>query len=156
MEARYLILARYAEFTGEGLLNILGGDLDKIVADDYPYVHPQVLAATRLVLDRGDAQSEHSLAGVIVEADTDEVVAQGVNAKLPEFQIPAGATFVGTGILLPFRAVIFPRPGVYVVQLLVDDVVLAKTRLRVAPTSYYQNLKSPPQLAPPQEEANAG
>ena len=36
MEARYLILARYAEFPSDGLVNIIGGDTDKIVAEDHP------------------------------------------------------------------------------------------------------------------------
>lgn len=156
MEARYLILARYAEFTAEGLLNILGGDSDKLIAEEYPYVHPQIVAAVRLVFDRGDARTEHTLVGEIVDADTEEVIAQGVTAKLPEFQIPAEANFIGTGMILPFRAVIFPRDGVYAVRLLVDDVVLAKARFRVAPMAYYQNLSSRPLPALRQEEAHAG
>ena len=108
------------------------------------------------MLDRGDAQREHTLAGVIVEADTEEVIAQGVSARLPEFQIPAEANFIGTGMLLPFRAVIVPRAGVYVVRLVVDDVVLARARFRVAPMAYYINLNSQPLPAMSQEEAHAG
>ena len=77
MEARYLILARYAEFTGDGLVNIIGGDNDKLAAEEYPYIHPLLLAAARVVLDRTDSEREHDITTVIVDADTEEVIAQG-------------------------------------------------------------------------------
>ena len=70
--------------------------------------------------------------------------------------IPDQAKFVGTGLILPFRAVIFPRAGVYVVHLLVDDVVIARARFRVAPISYYQGLNKASQIPLPRGEADAG
>lgn len=52
MEARYLILTRYAEFAPDGTLNLIGGDHDKIMSEEYPYIHPQIIAVARVVLNR--------------------------------------------------------------------------------------------------------
>ncbi len=150
-----MILARYAEFTGDGLVNVIGGDNDKLVAEEYPYVHPILLAAVRIVLNRTDCAVEHDFRSVIVDAETDEVIAEGVSSTLPPLVMPADANFVGTGLILPFRAVIFPHPGVYVAQVLVDGAVVARARFRVAPMAYYQGLVRPAQAEPQREAANA-
>jgi hypothetical protein len=54
--------------------------------------------------------------------------------------MPAEANFLGTGLILPFRNVIFPRPGVYIVHVTADDMLMAKARFRVAPVAYFQGL----------------
>ncbi len=76
------------------------------------------------MLNRTDCESEHNIKTLIVDAKTDDVIAEGVSATLPQFVIPADADFLGSGLILPFRAVIFPHPGVYVVQLFVDGIML--------------------------------
>src|SRR4051794_38889153 len=83
MEARYLILARYAEFTNDGFLNIIGGDQDKIVSDDYPYAHSMIIAAARLVLEREDCSVEHAFKSIIVDSETGELVAEGASGTIP-------------------------------------------------------------------------
>jgi Family of unknown function (DUF6941) len=140
MEARYLILARYAEFTTEGTLNMIGGDGDKIVAEEYPYAHPDVIAAARIVLQRDDCASAHTFRSVIVDSETEEIVAEGPAGMIPPLVMPPNARSLGTGLLLRFPAPIFPREGRYHVQLIVDELVLARTPLRVAPLAYYQSV----------------
>jgi hypothetical protein len=140
MEARYLILARYAEFAPDGKLNLLGGDSDQIVADSYPYVHNMIIAASRLLLDKKDAGIEHSFRAIIVDEETDEIIAEGARGMLPKVPFPEGAERLGSGFILPFRNVVFPRDGRYLVKLIVDDNVLGKAPFRVAPSAYYQRL----------------
>jgi hypothetical protein len=153
MEVRYLILARYAEFVSDGTLNVIGGDSDKLFADDYPYLHPVLLAAARVVLNRDDSLHEHILKSSIVADKTDELIAEGATASIPPLAMPAEANFLGTALILPFRNVIFPRPDVYVVHLNVDDILMAHARFRVAPVAYYQGLGTP-QLGPKGDRAD--
>jgi hypothetical protein len=138
MEVRYLILAHYAEFSQENKLNLIGGDIDQVVGDSYPYVHNMILAATKLVLERGDGESEHPFRAVIVDEGSDEIIADGAKGTIPRIQFPEGENKLGTGFILPFPNVIFPKEGRYVVKFIVNDRVMAKAPFRVAPLAYYQ------------------
>lgn len=140
MEIRYLILARYAEFTPDGMVNIIGGDHNRIVADDYPYVHDIILAAVRIVFDRTDSEIEHSFRAIIVDEVPNDIVAEGPSWTIPPLVMPAEVNLLGTGMILPFEHVIFPSPGIYIVRLLVDGLMLAEARFRVAPIAYYRGL----------------
>jgi hypothetical protein len=139
MEARYLILARYAEFSpGDSKLTVIGGDMDQIVADAYPHVHPMLLVATKLIFERADSGREHPFRAVIVDKESGDIVAEGAKGTIPEILFPEEVERLGSGLILPFADVIFNREGRYEVQLIVEDIVLAKTSFRVAPFSYYQ------------------
>ena len=131
---------RYAEFTSDGLLNVIGGDSDKIIAEEFPYLHNNIIAAARIVLDRNDCEREHNFRCAIIDVETSEVVAEGVSGTIPPFALPPNAHFLGTGLLLRFPAPIFPRAGGYALQVVIDDAVMATARIRVAPLAYYQTL----------------
>lgn len=51
IQLRYLILAKYAEYTPVGMLNIIGGDLDRIPVPAFPAVIPHLTVALRLDFD---------------------------------------------------------------------------------------------------------
>lgn len=138
MEVKYLILARYAEFTPDGKLNLIGGDHDKFIADEYPNIQPLIIAAARIFLNKEDCTTEHTFRSILVEDDTQEVVAEGASGTFPAFPMPADGSFLGAGLILMFRNIIFQRSGIYLAQLLIDDVVLSTARLRVASTTYFQ------------------
>lgn len=139
MEVRYLILARYAEFT-DGTLNLIGGDYDKVVANGFPHVHPLIISAAKVVLNRDECDHEHKFSSFIIEDETKELIAEGTSGDLPKFVMPAGVNYLGAGMILPFQNVIFLHEGVYIVQLAIDGEVLAKARFRVATAAYYQDL----------------
>jgi hypothetical protein len=143
METRYIILARYAEFTPDGKLNVIGGDQNQLVAESYPYVHPLMLAAARVVFDREDGGREHDFRSVLAAEDTGETIAEGAYGTIPEFVFPPGVDRLGTGLILSFRDVIFPKEGRYIVKLMIDGEEIAKVVLRVAPIAYYQGLTKP-------------
>jgi hypothetical protein len=138
MEVKYLILARFAEFTSEGMLNLIGGDHDKFIADEYPHVQPLIVAAARVLLNREDCATEHTFRAILVGDDTQEVVAEGPSGTFPAMPFPADGNFLGAGIILIFQNTIFQKSGIYIAQLLIDDVVLSTARLRVAPAAYFQ------------------
>jgi len=151
MEARYMILARYAEFSTDGMVNIIGGDNDKLIAEEYPYIHQLLISVSRVVLDRDDCDHTHAFNAVVIDDETNDIIAEGVSGTIPPLPIPAEAHVVGIGLLLPFKHVIFPKSGVYVVHLLVDETVLAKARFKVAPIAYYQRVSRPSQSINVQE-----
>src|SRR5437773_12565277 len=97
MEARYLIPARYAEFAPDGTLSLIGGDHDKFIAEEYPYIQPQIVAVARVVLNREDSATEHVFKSLIIEDDTNELVAEGASGTIPTFAMAAEVNFLGTG-----------------------------------------------------------
>ena len=140
MEVRYLILARYAEFGPDGRLNLIGGDHNRFVADSYPYIHPLLVAATRIIINREDCDQEHEFASLIIEENTGDLVAEGGSGTIPKLTIPPDAPMLGTGIILEFKDMIFPREGRYVARLIIDQKMMAEAGFRVAPGSYYRGL----------------
>lgn len=138
MEVKYLILARYAEFTPDGMLNLIGGDQNMFIADEYPHIEPRIIAAARVILNKVDCTNEHTFKSIIVEDDTQEVVAEGASGTFPVLPMPADANFLGAGLVLMFHNSIFPKSGIYYAQLLIDDAVLSSARLRVAPAAHFQ------------------
>jgi hypothetical protein len=138
MEVRYLIIARYAEFSPDAKLNILGGDSELFVADEYPHVIGLINIATKVVFDREDVEREHPFRAVIVEDGTNEIIAEGAKGTFPRIPFPEGDGRIGTGLLLPFFNVLVGKSGKYWVQVIIDEIVMAKSPFRVAPSSYYQ------------------
>ena len=137
METRYLILARYAEFGPNGILNLVGGDQNQFVSESYPYVMPVLLAAAKTVFDRVDGEIEHELRAILVAEDTDEVIAEGAKATIPIFTFPPEVKHIGTGFIIRFSNIVFPRAGRYLVRLIIDDTLTATAPLRVAPLSHF-------------------
>ena len=138
MEVKYLILARYAEFTPDGMLNLIGGDHNMFTANEYPHIQSYIIAAARVVLNKEDCTSEHMFKAILVDEDTQEVVAEGGSGTFPALPIPVDANFMGAGLVLTFHNTIFLKPGIYSAQLLIDDVALSTARLRVAPAAFFQ------------------
>jgi len=146
MEVRYLILARYAEFGPDGRLNLIGGDHNRFAAELYPYVHPLLVAAARIIINRQDCDQEHEFSSVILAEDTEELIAEGASGTIPKLMIPPDARNLGTGIILAFKDTIFPREGRYMARLIIDQRMMAEAAFRVAPASYYQGLMKGSQM----------
>lgn len=121
MEVRYLIMARYAEFGADGKVTIVGGDIEKIFSDVFPAVHPVLLAAARLVLDREDTLSDHSFRSDICTSDGEQIT-EGVSGTINGVEMPVEMSQLGIGIVLTFGNVVFPKAGWYKMVLYVDDL----------------------------------
>ena len=101
MEVRYLIVARYAEFTADGRLNLIGGDIDKYYFDEYPSIVPVIHAAAKLTLNREDTLAEHSFRSIIRD-EQDETIAEGVEGTIGSLDMPQEMTYLGIGLILSF------------------------------------------------------
>ena len=73
MEIRYMILARYAEYSPDGKLTLIGGDIDKYVWDEFPVVQTILFGATRLVLNREDTRTSHRIKSRLSQNGESEV-----------------------------------------------------------------------------------
>lgn len=138
MHTRYMMVARYAEYLPDGTVNILGGDDGRIVAASYPHVFKTILVATRITFNEADGMTEHPFRTAVVEDESGEVIADGPFGVIPPVTFPPGTKELGSGLIIQFNNVIFPRAGRYLVQLLVDETLIATTAVRVAPLAYFQ------------------
>src|SRR4051812_38662722 len=110
MEARYLIVARFAEFGIDGKLNMIGGDQDKIIAQGFPAVHRVLIGVSKLELNREDLQREHSFKSCISKEDG-EIIMEGISGTINQIDLPPGINVINTGITLTFVNVVFPEAG---------------------------------------------
>ena len=130
MEIRYMILARYAEYSPDGKLTLIGGDIEKYVWDEFPVVQPILFAATRLVLNREDTRTSHRFKSMIQNADG-ETIADGVEGTIHDLEMPPDMTELGACMILSFAGVVYPKPGWYKMVLSIDDEVAKEVRYRV-------------------------
>jgi hypothetical protein len=138
MEVRYLIITRYAEFAPDGTLYLIGGDHDKIIEESYPCVKNQVVAVTRVVLNRDDCKVDHPFKSFIIDEETKEIIAEGPSGSIPPLSMPDDVDLLGTGMVLGFHNVLIPKSGLYRVQFFIDDAVTASVRFRVAPAAFFR------------------
>jgi hypothetical protein len=68
MRSRYMIIATFAEFVN-GRLNLLGGDIDRIIVAELPGIYPQIIVAARIALDRSESPGSHPFSFSIVDPD---------------------------------------------------------------------------------------
>ena len=130
MEARYVIIARHAEFLPDGSVNILGGDSQKILADSFPALHPSLNVAVRIAMNRDEAAAEHTLKAFILGPDG-EVVQEGISGTIPSFDLPQETKRMSVGLVMPFWNIIFPKADWYKVSIHLDNKEIGEAPLRL-------------------------
>jgi hypothetical protein len=135
MNIRYVILAKYAEFTPDSTLNMIGGDSDKIEVPGFPCRIPSVTAAVKIELTPDDCAREHEIVGTVVRPRTGEVLASSDIHQIPPFDVPAPnpSTTIELGLVIQVLDVEIPERGAYEFQVAVNGALQSKTRLRVGP-----------------------
>src|SRR5271157_4899372 len=74
MEIEYLIVARYAEYIEGSGLSLIGGMVDHVGVEAFPYQIPAVYIAVRISLTREEARLPHVLRLRIIGLDNEQIV----------------------------------------------------------------------------------
>lgn len=131
MDLRYLIIARYAEFLPDGSVNIVGGDMEKLLVESFPATHPLLNCAVKLSLSHEDTTKEHTFKASIF-GPSGEIVQEGFSATIQPFiGLPPEIDRIGVGIVISFPNIIFPKSGLHKISLFVDGKEAGAVPLRV-------------------------
>ncbi len=119
MRAAYVFLATAGEFTPDGKLNMIGGDINTIWGRVFPLMQPHLSLILKLLLDRDELGSEFDLRISIVNSQEIPIV-QDIQASLkvpaqpPQPKRPDSLAFA-----LSMFNLVFPKPDDYSVRVVV-------------------------------------
>jgi len=124
-----VIVAAVAEhaWVENGCLS-LSKTFDSVNADKFPYVLPRMSVALRLLIRRSEV-GEHKLNIALADSDGKKLMNSGlnINFKPPVDSVPeASFSFALNG-----QNITFPKPGDYVVDILIDGRVEASIPIYV-------------------------
>ncbi len=131
MEVDFAFFADAAEVVN-GKLYVLSGAVDTINAPEFPFVHPRIALATRLILSPGELGRDHMLEITVMDEDGKRMgLASGKINVQRSAGLPMGWR---QGILSVFNFVNarFERPGTYSVDIMVNGSTLKSLPLRLA------------------------
>lgn len=131
MRLGFTFLAMAGEYAPDGRLNVLGGDLDILVAPSFPATQPSMVLIIKFRLDDADLLTEHEIRVLIVGPTGEPVVPQvkahlQIPAKPPRPDMP-----MGLGLVMNMGYLSFPAPGDYEWRIELDDDKLETLTLRV-------------------------
>ena len=141
MDLQIATLCDYAaEYQGK---LVVTGTFDALAAQATPIVHPQCSLAMRFCFTPEDA-GDHELSIAVIDEDGKPINEQmPIKGKMP-VEIPDKVSFVSRHLVIGFQGLTFPNPGVYSVDILVDDELIQRLPLRIVKVDQ-QGQAAPPQ-----------
>jgi len=128
MNIQVAVLCDAATDEGSGKLNLLGA-FDTICAQQLPATHPQCSVALRVTFGSGD-EGTHTVRLNFVDADGRSI--------MPDFPpipvvvtLPEHMHFGSRNVIVNFQNLKFDKPGLYSIDVSVDDQPLASIPLLV-------------------------
>lgn len=118
MKPLVTVVAEHA-WVESGCLNVCR-TFDTITTSKFPYKMPRLSIALRLLVRRSEA-GEHKLNISLADADGKKLMNANVNmnVQVPPESVPE----TSTSFVLNGQSVVFPKPGDYVVDIVIDGRV---------------------------------
>jgi hypothetical protein len=134
MHLRVIFLARYAEIGLDGLFTAVGGGIDRINVEGFPWAWGIMFLIAQLRLTREEALGEHVQA---VERETPNGQVEPIVTGAPMLRMPSTAEIgpdgnVGLTVSAPLYNSIFPQAGVYKYRFMIDGQAVGVAELLVA------------------------
>ncbi len=119
MEVSLLLVADYANTTGDEKLNVMGV-FTNIFATNFPAVHPQMYLVAQLKAGRAEYGRKFDLGIKLINEDGKEILSLSPKVEVPT---PQGVRRVTLNFVLSMVNIPFEKPGIYEFSLLVDNDV---------------------------------
>ena len=132
MVGRYLMLADYAEFTPNGRLSLIGGDLERFSFSQLPGLTPPFMIVAKIHLDLTEKDVFHLLTLIISDPDH-EPISDQLRATILPATTPYKSTsaYAGIPVRLSHPPMEVLKSGKYSVELFVDSKPLLQTYFHV-------------------------
>ena len=131
MDIPLAVICDAANVSLEGKMNILG-NFATINASKFPTRHPQMNLVLRMEASPAEIGMKKHLEVVIIDPDGERVSGFTVEFEIPEAQV-AGEP-VGMQTVLSIRDTVFPRPGRYSIEVIVNQETKAHVPLTILQT----------------------
>jgi hypothetical protein len=131
MRLAYALLANSAEFTPDGKLYILGGDIDTLYVRELPATQPVLTLAMKLLVPPTECDVEHRLQVSLIDPDEDVGATSTDVTFTPRTQAGHEGRDVGVGLSFLFQQQQFTQAGEYIYRILVDDKEQGSLPLRI-------------------------
>ena len=128
MEIEYLIVARYAEYIEGSGLSLIGGMVDHVGVEAFPYQFPAVYIAVRISLTREEARLPHVLRLRIIGSDNEQIL-ETDELRPPPREVSAPFEYGHINLTVGFMGLVILHEGLIRVQLLYDAEQVKETRL---------------------------
>lgn len=130
MESVYLLLADYANMTGDGKINVMG-IFNRIFANNFPALHPEMYLVSQLSASPAEYDREFKLTIRLMDQDGKHVIVEHLlDGKIPRDE--AGAS-VNVNTIIRLNNTLFPQPGAYGFYVLVDNDVKQNLSIALGP-----------------------
>jgi hypothetical protein len=130
MDVLYFLLARYAEQTPDGSMNIMGAGIDTVTAPFLPYYHPSLYVVAKIAMSNEEAKSEHIL-NIIETTPDGKVLLTTKDMRVSPKEMPPDLKILPANMLFAFQGLFFPTEGEYKFELLYDKEVKKTVTIRM-------------------------
>jgi hypothetical protein len=136
MELSYAFFAHAAEFSPDGKLSVLSGDLDTLFSEVFPFTHPAIALVVKLLIRPEECPREYQFRAEIVDPHGEVIPPKISFPFTPNLGCYRPDDIVGMGLSIHLQGITFPVSGKYVLQMWVDDQPLGRpVTLHLAPES---------------------
>jgi hypothetical protein len=146
MEVEFAFLADAAQVPPDGKLYVLGGNVDRIHAHQFPTNHPSMTLVMKIQMLASECNRAHQLQIDLWDERGNPVLEPSITAEIgvgPDPDDPTGPS----SLLIPVNmmGVQFPRPGVYEFHIVINGRHLKTLPLRMLhiPSSDEPRLQPP-------------
>lgn len=130
MQINYAFLADAAEFTPDGRLWMLGGDVDTIYTPQVPATHAELSLVIKLIIDPADSETEHQIHFQLLDPNNIPLVPEsGFSFRPNPSQDPDLPN--GYGICLGFQQLKFQQLGKHTVVVRIDGEERKRLPLKI-------------------------
>jgi hypothetical protein len=128
MELAFLLVADYANTTGDGKLNVMG-IFQSIFAAQFPVAHPEMYFIAQFTAGPAEYGRRRKLEIKLLDEDA----AQEIVSFSTEVEIPRGAGGQRVNIPAVLRLVntVFPKPGTYEFSVVLDEDLKGSLAIQV-------------------------
>jgi hypothetical protein len=118
MELAFLLVADYANTTGDGKLNVMG-IFQNIFAVQFPVAHPEMYVIAQFTAGPAEYGRRRKLEIKLLDEDAaQEIVSFSTDVEIPR---GTGGQRVSVPVILRLVNTTFPKPGTYEFSVLLDE-----------------------------------
>lgn len=145
MKVDYLILCRYGEHTSHGELNVLGGNIERVVVDSFPGTYPQLIFVSNIKFPIEERHKTHPFEAMVYGPDGGLVknVMGGELApfRAPDLDDPTEHHHTSVALIIGVNYLIFSERGWHKFVLTINGQEAAACEFKVIDRA--ENLRSP-------------
>jgi hypothetical protein len=132
MKIAYALLANSAEFSADGKLYMLGGDIDTLYAPSLPVTQPALTLALKLLAPSVECDVEHRLR-VDLAGPEGGLIEPGMDLTfIPRAKLGDESRDVGVGFALVFQRLVFTQFGEHTFRVMIDGQEARSLPLSIA------------------------